>query len=360
MSLQLPPGFNPALVPALAPPPGVVPNFTNPVSRANAVIAANGVITTVMLVFVFARLSAKVAYARSQLGWEDVFNFGFGPHQWNMRLSVLLDSTHIKATNFLYGPMMIFTKLSILLLFFRLFSPSQNTRIWIYVGIVTTLINHVVGTILAITLCIPSDAAGYAHCAGRLNILDLVISAINILSDFYILFLPLFVISKLQMRQNRKLRVLAVFSVGALACASSIVGIIYRVVTWKSPDVSWTLGPLLVASYVNVFNPSLLHTYTLAGEFSQRNRLYEIDIGIIVGCMPIIPLLFKHGLGLQHVISYLRSLPSQLLINRSVSGSGKESDFTDPFAQEGVHETSRHFIELKNQSGQVRKPASVV
>lgn len=64
-------GPNPELIPALAPPPGVVPNFVNPVSRADAVIAANGVITAVMLLFVFTRLCAKFSFARSQLGWED-------------------------------------------------------------------------------------------------------------------------------------------------------------------------------------------------------------------------------------------------------------------------------------------------
>lgn len=41
-------------MPALAPPPGVVPNFVDPVSRADAVTTANGVVTAVMLFFVFA------------------------------------------------------------------------------------------------------------------------------------------------------------------------------------------------------------------------------------------------------------------------------------------------------------------
>ena len=111
---------------------------------------------------------------------------------------------------------MIFTKLSILFLFFRLFSPSPKAKVWIYIGIAMTLFTHVVGTILAITLCTPSDPIGYSHCASRLDILDIVISSLNILSDFYILILPLFVVSKLQIRRNRKLGILAVFSTGVL------------------------------------------------------------------------------------------------------------------------------------------------
>lgn len=112
--------------------------------------------------------------------------------------------------------MMIFTKLSILLLYFRLFSPTKTTRMWIYVGIVTTLLNHVVGTIIAITVCLPSDPVGYSQCADRLNPLDVAISVINILSDFYILILPLFVISRLHMQKAKKLGVGAVFLTGFL------------------------------------------------------------------------------------------------------------------------------------------------
>ena len=111
---------------------------------------------------------------------------------------------------------MIFAKLSILLLYFRLFSAKRTFRILIHIGIITTLLNHVVGTILAITLCLPSDPLEYSRCSHKLNPLDVVISIINIISDFYILFLPLLVISQLQMRRNKKIGVGAVFCTGFL------------------------------------------------------------------------------------------------------------------------------------------------
>lgn len=129
---------------------------------------------------------------------------------------VLMCEQSLKATNLLYGPMMICTKLSILFLYYRLFSSNRKARIGIYAGIATTLINHVVGTILAIPLCTPSDPVGYSHCSNRLNILAFAISAINILNDFYILILPFCVVSKLPIRMSRKLRVFAVFSTGLL------------------------------------------------------------------------------------------------------------------------------------------------
>ena len=88
MSPPIPPGIDLSIVPALAPPPGVVPNFVNPVSRANTVFAANGVVTAIMLLFVFARLFAKGYYARSQFGWED------GEYLDPFPKDVLIPSTH--------------------------------------------------------------------------------------------------------------------------------------------------------------------------------------------------------------------------------------------------------------------------
>ena len=111
---------------------------------------------------------------------------------------------------------MIFTKLSILQLYFHLFSANKRFKIWVYIGIIMTLLNHVIGTVLAITLCIPSDPVGYSKCSHKLSLLDIVISVINIISDFYVLVLPLLVISKLQMRRNQKIGVGAVFCTGFL------------------------------------------------------------------------------------------------------------------------------------------------
>ncbi|ERF68929.1 hypothetical protein EPUS_09506 [Endocarpon pusillum Z07020] len=341
MSLTIPPGVSLSEIPALQPPPGVTPNFTNPESQAHGVMIANGIITAVMLVFVLLRVYTK-AFLTKTLFWEDaaciagtVMSVGYlgllahvfqpgrlGPHQWNVRLTVLLNDSYIKelkAVNFLYGPMMTFTKLSILLLYFRLFSPTKTIRIWIYVGIVTTLLNHVVGTIIAITICLPSDAVGYSRCSGRLHPLDVVINAINILSDFYILVLPLFVISKLHMQRAKKFGVSAVFLTGFLACVSSIAGLAYRIKTWKSEDISWWIGPMLLCS------------------------LTEINIGLIVGCMPVLPVLFQHEKGLKFVGKYFSSLRSDIHSLRNIlrtkrsSDDEKESHLRAPPPELGLH-----------------------
>ena len=41
-------------------------------------------------------------------------------------------------------------------------------------------------------------------------------------------------------------------------------------------------------------------------------RLYEIDIGLIVGCMPILPLITKHSTRLKNFVLMIRSLFSNV------------------------------------------------
>ena len=57
-------------MPALEPPPGVKPNFTNPESRAPDVLLTTGIITALMLIFVLLRLYTKAVVLKS-FGWED-------------------------------------------------------------------------------------------------------------------------------------------------------------------------------------------------------------------------------------------------------------------------------------------------
>ncbi|KAL8721246.1 MAG: hypothetical protein Q9225_002023 [Loekoesia sp. 1 TL-2023] len=232
---------HPSPTPLLPPPPGVTPNFVNPVSRAPAVHAANAAVTVVMLLFVLARLFAKFAYARSQLGWDDVccvmgtisslaymglvtwlFHNGLGLHAWDTRLDVFLEKMRMltmgtKAIKVLYGVAMIFTKFSILFLFFRLFQVSRRASIWIHIGIFSTLLTHVIGSILCITAGTPTDPDSDARYVNRLNVIQLSLSAANVAGDCYVLLLPIIEVSRLQLDQRRKLGVLAVFSTGLLS-----------------------------------------------------------------------------------------------------------------------------------------------
>lgn len=79
---QLPPGVPLSQIPALKPPPGVKPNFVDPVSLAPAIIAVNVVFLVLMLIALVMRLYTKGILLRN-LWWDDRKTV---PHIWPRRV----------------------------------------------------------------------------------------------------------------------------------------------------------------------------------------------------------------------------------------------------------------------------------
>ena len=82
--------------------------------------------------------------------------------------------------------------------------------------ITLTVLLHLIGTFVAIGLCPSSDPIPYSKCSSRLSPEDIAISSINIFSDFYILAIPMIVVSKLQLARSKKIGLMAVFLTGFL------------------------------------------------------------------------------------------------------------------------------------------------
>ncbi|MCJ1477408.1 hypothetical protein MMC13_006079 [Lambiella insularis] len=119
--------------------------------------------------------------------------------------------------------------------------------------------------------------------------LSIAVGVFNILSDFYILCIPLPAIWSLQMPRRRKIGVSAIFLTGIAACLSSILSFVYRLKLSESTDNTWTVIPLWVVSIIEITSgflvscmPSVAATYrhvqpriaTLLGSYQQRLRGY--------------------------------------------------------------------------------------
>ncbi|KAI4179877.1 MAG: hypothetical protein L6R41_007584 [Letrouitia leprolyta] len=223
---NLPPGMDPLKKPiALPPSPDIIPNLVNPQSRAPTAI---GVIV-LFTIFMF-----------------------------------LFEITFIQA---FYGPTILFTKLCLFILYYRLFSPSDVMRYLIYFGVAFNVVFYFIYIFLYAFLC-KSKAQ---TCAMQLKTLGLVTTAINIVDDFYILSIPLAAISSLQLPPKKKVGLLAIFFTGFLACLCSIISLYYRVVLVREKDDVWNAVPVTVLGIV------------------------ESNIGIICGCLPTLPALFRRS-----------------------------------------------------------------
>lgn len=111
----------------------------------------------------------------------------------------------------------LFAKLSILLLYLRIFTTSRGLRISVYVGAVLLALFYMalIGTgIAAMTSCVGLAVTSIGICDKITNDIQLLNSAFNVVTDCWILVLPMLFISKLQMPLKRKVGVAAVFAVG--------------------------------------------------------------------------------------------------------------------------------------------------
>lgn len=139
----------------------------------------------------------------------------------------------------MYGPMAFLTKTSLLLIMTRVFSPYKKTVIFIYIILGIMLAYYIPAVIVKIRICSPISyfwtKTGHGTCLDESAII-LADAVVSVVSDLVILTLPLPLTLSLQMPFRKKMRVMAILGAGGLACASSIIRLIFIVDFASSPD----------------------------------------------------------------------------------------------------------------------------
>lgn len=120
-----------------------------------------------------------------------------------------------------YGPIICFTKLSILLLYLRLFSPNRNIRYAIYFGIIANLIFYATTSIIFGALCLPRHGQPWLESAQTSRCRHTVIMSypqgiFGVISDVYIFILPMPIVLKLNLPLRKRIGVCAIFTTGLL------------------------------------------------------------------------------------------------------------------------------------------------
>ena len=139
--------------------------------------------------------------------------------------TVSAKSEHFRQTQFaeiaLLGPSAFFAKVSLLLLYLRIFSPHKSTRYAIYISIAFAFCLYWVSIPIEAYYCAPSAGKGWTlseigpKCWSAV-ILGLVQGPLNVLLDVFLFVLPIPVVIGLQMSFRRRMAVLAVFFTGLL------------------------------------------------------------------------------------------------------------------------------------------------
>ena len=121
----------------------------------------------------------------------------------NVREKELTDLQLGRYNSIILPPTMLCVKMSLLLLYLRIFAPDKVTRYLIYVGMTFCIGAYI--TIMFVTIFT--------------NIITLIaanktLGVVNFTSDVYILFVPLTVVSKLQLSTKKKIGFMVVFMTG--------------------------------------------------------------------------------------------------------------------------------------------------
>jgi hypothetical protein len=102
-------------------------------------------------------------------------------------------------------------------------------------------------TLAFILACIPRQKIWNPHLPGRCintQVSIIATSAINVVSDFTILIVPLVGVWNLYLPLGRKVGVAAVFAVGIFANIASIVRLYYSVQLTRTEDLTWAIVPV--------------------------------------------------------------------------------------------------------------------
>ena len=231
------------VLPASPPPPGIQPNFIDPPSRAYQVYITAGVCLPLILLFATTRfyVSAFLLKSRSRADYAWIVGLAagityigltiatvsggvLGKHQWDyllvqwsvekLRLSLLNEA--------IYGPLIWLVKLSIFLMLLELFGLLTWLRLSVWAGIVLTGAFYFSYLVTILTLCAPRGSQtqlAYLQsltslkCAAH-NYLFLPVGIMNVVSDVYLMVIPLPAIWGLQLPLMKKVGVSAIFLTG--------------------------------------------------------------------------------------------------------------------------------------------------
>ncbi|PHH74102.1 hypothetical protein CDD82_5102 [Ophiocordyceps australis] len=294
--------------PLVPPPSGQESNFVDPVSYANQYYIVAGICTALMTMLVVVRLYIRFLITRTPW-WDDLTvvialfsqaaytgviikegSYGLGVHAWNVPVAQFAQFNRFAIPSaILTAPAIYFTKLTLLLLYLRLFWLNRPVQMGIWAGIAFCTVFYTAALFLNIFIKeqVPLLRVTYS------------IAVVGVVTDVYIITLPLLAITQLHLSKAKKWRVAAVFLTGLLGVVMSVLGCVYR----------FRLD-LMDSTY------SVLSVYIV--------NTVEVDIGIICTCLPLLGALFKSDFKDAWWRSSFRSLRHRLFSTRATSHASME------------------------------------
>ncbi|KAH8728007.1 hypothetical protein GQ44DRAFT_824348 [Phaeosphaeriaceae sp. PMI808] len=307
-------------MPAAKPPPGVTPDFNSPDNYKTENIILHSVILLFVTIAVLMRMYTR-ALVKKTFGIDDWFciiafllciaqstifgyatRLGFGMHLWDIRASEIVHCLKVFSAGLkMYMPAILTVKLCILIGFYRVFKVYQMARWAIWFGMAANIIFYVVCFFIDIFRCKPMAAAWNPSIKGKClpyTLFPWITGIFNVISDFYILAIPMPILFNMNMDIKRRIKIISIFSLGLFTCITSIMRVVATAQASGNPDKLY-------------FGAKYMHWPIL-----------ELNVGLICACALTFPAFFDSSLP-NSLGSFIRKVRSR---NASASSSRTDVD----------------------------------
>lgn len=117
------------------------------------------------------------------------------------------------------GSTLFFSKTSLLLLYYRIFSSDKRFRYQLYGGFALIAATMLCTIPMYLAVCLPGQHGSWVDAAvkcDKTSVYSYIQGALNLAFDIFLIYLPASVILHLHLPRGRKIGVLAIFSTGML------------------------------------------------------------------------------------------------------------------------------------------------
>jgi hypothetical protein len=171
-------------------------------------------------------------------------HLGFGRHIWDIRATILIQESNVRIlslTSLFYPFVIYFVKLSILLLYLRIFGVYRFVRYSCYFSIAFFTLFYIayLGVQAEILRVCVNEASLTIGVCKNLYALTVFQAAFNVASDIFVFLLPIPRILKLQVRPGQKIGLLVIFLAGFVACGVSVARLVSTATTLNRADKFW-------------------------------------------------------------------------------------------------------------------------
>ncbi|KAJ0116400.1 hypothetical protein J7T55_007380 [Diaporthe amygdali] len=328
-------------IPSGQPPEGVMPNFVDPESIGYIPRIGIYILLPLMLIFLALRIGTRVKL--NHVGADDILGNLLGRHQWDVPLSEVTNHFVRTLTISLifsnFATMLI--KVSLLLFYLRIFNPVLWARVAIWAGLVASVVFYAISNIVMLSVCVPPSGKTWLETAASPNCTSVEYKVtlaggwFGTIADFFIIAIPVRLISTLVVNKQRKVGILAIFLTGLLACAASVAGLAQR---YK-------------LSYTDItYNDTLIFIY----------NIIEVIIAIICSCMPILAAPLRAMVTkMTSSWSYLKRTTKTLVAPKEATGEHSDKLPSIPDAKiSGLRTFIRRFNRSTSQQSTVRMDIS--